>query len=86
MGDLQMGDVVPMNNFTATYEHEDGDKFSFSYKRPGKDSQYLFLLLGVGTPERKVDANQALNAMGWVFDPERARELLTPSPALPERE
>ena len=72
MAGLTPGDIVPMNSFTASYEHENGDKSSLAYKRPGKGAQYAFLLLGVGTPERKLDANQALNALGWVFDPDRA--------------
>lgn len=73
---MEAGDIIPMNSFTATYEHDDGTKTSLSYKRPGKDKQYAFLLLGVGSPDSKLDANEALNVLGWVFDPDSANKQL----------
>lgn len=76
MTELEPGDIIPMNSFTATYEHDDGAKTALAYKRPRKGAQYAFLFLGVGTPENKLDANKALNALGWVFDPDAANKQL----------
>lgn len=71
MSDIQPGDVIPMKNFTASY---DGCELKFG--KLTKNRKYAFLLLGAGSPESPLDVNQCLNALGWVFAPEKASKQL----------
>jgi len=66
-GTLQLGSVIPMNRFVAEY---DGAALTYGKLKGGK--QYAFLFLGIGSPEKPLDVNMALNAMGWCFDPDAA--------------
>lgn len=61
-GGVKIGDVIPMNGFTAAWE---GVSLSYKVKR-GSQEQYAFLFLGVGSPERKLNANLVMKSLGWV--------------------
>jgi hypothetical protein len=70
--DVQPGDVITMDSFTWSIDNDVQAKLSFK-KLSGK-RKYAFLLLGAGSPEKPLDANQCLNALGWVFDPDAANK------------
>lgn len=71
---IRPGDSVLMKSFT-----ESGDDWSVSYAKLTGGRKYAFLFLGAGSPEAPLDANLALNAFGWVFDPQRARAIVAES-------
>lgn len=71
MIDLEPGDVIPMERFTASYNN-----IRLDYRKLSKGRKYAFLLLGIGSEEQPLDANKALNALGWSYDPKAATEQL----------
>ena len=71
MNNLKPGDCIPMEKFSASF-----DDLTLDFGRLTKGRKYTFLLLGAGSPEQPLDANAALNALGWVYDPEAANAAL----------
>lgn len=71
MSDLSPGDVVTMKRFVWSTDMADMTFAKLEGKR-----KYAFLFLGAGSPEKPLDADNILNALGWAFDPERAQKQL----------
>lgn len=70
-GDLKPGDGLLLRSFV---DHP-ADTIKLSYGAPkGKKHYHLALWLGVWS-EGDTDVNERLNRLGWVFAPERAREI-----------
>lgn len=72
MSDLSPGDVVTMKSFKWSVDNEYDAELTFAKLDGGR--KYAFLFLGAGSPEKPLDANQCLNALGWCFDETRAAE------------
>jgi hypothetical protein len=71
-GSLAPGDGLLLRAFT---DHP-ADTVKLSYGPPKEKGRY-YLTLWLGTwKEGEADVDARLNALGWVFDPERAREAL----------
>lgn len=73
-GELTPGDGLLLKAFV---DHP-ADTVKWSYKAPpktadGKPRYHLALWLGIWH-EDSSSVDERLNALGWVFDPERARE------------
>ena len=69
MSSLVPGDGLLLRSFV---DHP-AETLSLSYKAPKQKGRYhLALWLGTWT-EGEANVDQRLNALGWVFDPERAK-------------
>ncbi len=79
MSDLSPGDVVTMKAFKWSMDGEFSAEFTFSKLSGGR--KYAFLFLGAGSPERPLDANAALRALGWKFMPDDGAEVQLSEPS-----
>lgn len=71
MSDLKMGDGLLLRAF----KDHPSDTVQLSYTAPkGKHHYHLAVWLGIWT-EGEQGVDERLNRLGWVFDPQRAREL-----------
>jgi hypothetical protein len=84
MSDLTPGDVVTMKSFTWSVDNQFQAELRFAKLSGGR--KYAFLFLGAGSPEMPLDANKALNALGWRFMPDEGAqvELNGDEPATPD--
>jgi hypothetical protein len=82
MMELQPGDGVCMKAFK--WHSPDGFAV-LSYAGPKKkDAFHLFMWLGVfSSSSSDATADERLNALGWVFDPERAKTILATKESTP---
>jgi predicted GNAT superfamily acetyltransferase len=72
MSTLTPGDGLLLRAFV----HHPSPTVKLSYGAPkGKQHYHLALWLGIWT-EGDASVDQRLNALGWVYDPERARAAL----------
>ena len=73
MGEIKLGDGILLRGFV---DHP-SPTVKLSYTAPkGKNHYHLVLWLGVWA-EGEASVDERLNALGWVFDPERARAITT---------
>lgn len=72
---LEMGRGLLLKGF----KDYPADQLQVSFGAPGKGRYHIACYLGVFDPEADgalaMGTDERLNAMGWVFDPERAKEL-----------
>ena len=74
---LRPGDGLLLKGFTDN----PSPNLSLSYKGPGKGLYHISLYLGVYGPDHekpayRMDVDERLNHLGWVFDPIRARAII----------
>jgi hypothetical protein len=62
--EMKIGNVVPAKSITASYG--DGKTSVSATFKAHKGERFVFLLLGVETPDNPMDPNEALKSFGWV--------------------
>lgn len=71
-GSLKVGDGLLLRGFT---DHP-AEGFKLNYSAPKERGRY-HLALWLGTwADGEPDVDKRLNAIGWVYDPERARAVI----------
>jgi hypothetical protein len=64
---MNIGDVVTMTHCTVVAGHDEEGKRvgTMGYKTPEKNQEFVFIYLGIGTPDEPVDPSDILNKLGW---------------------